>query len=91
MRVTGINYLPPRAAIVIKQEVSDETVLDVLRTELMTKMEPAEIDKWITTMVDICKRTGIEPKRLPVNEQYPGSLTPEENHEILMSILDVVV
>ena len=91
MRITGITSIPPVPAIVIKQEVSDSVVLDILRTELLTRMEPQDIDKWITTVVDICKRTGIEPKRLPVNEQYPGSLTPEENHEILMSILDVVV
>ena len=91
MRIAGIGYTPPPSAIVIKKEVSDEEVLDVLRTELMTRMEPENIDKWISTIAQICEETGIEPKRLPVNKQYPGDLTPEENHEILMSIFDVVV
>ena len=90
MRVSGINYmLPPRT--VIKQEISNQAVLDILKSELIMRMDEKEAEEWVGRMADICKRTGIEPKRLPINEQFPGDLTPEENHEILLSVLDVVV
>ena len=95
MNISAINGVRPAIIIQqeakIKEEIEDTIVLNALETELSSRMEKEDVNKWMGIITSICQRAGIAPRKLPVNEHFPGSLTPEENHEILLSVLDTVV
>jgi len=96
MKVTPVLNIP-RPAIIqqqeaqMKEEIEDIVVLSALKNELSKTMEEKDVNKWMDTICSICKRAGIAPRKLPVNKDFPGNLTPEENHEIYLSVIDTVI
>lgn len=96
MKISPVLFVPQPAIIQqqeskLKEEIEDTIVLSVLRKELSERMEENDVNKWMDTICTICKRAGIAPRKLPVNKDFPGSLTPDENHEIYLSVMDTVV
>ena len=68
------------------RELSDEAALGLLNDELKKGMPSKEANSWMQKIKQICLKHGIRPKNLPINKNYPGSLSEEENSNIFTEI-----
>ncbi|MEI8377420.1 MAG: hypothetical protein WCF95_02675 [bacterium] len=74
-------------AVTIKTEpLTDEFVLSLLKKELGKDMPDKEANNWIIKIKQICKKNNINIKNLPINEDYKGSLSEQENSNLFTEV-----
>lgn len=73
------------------KSINDIIAVNELQSELSKRMEKKEIQKWTDWVLGFCSRMNVEPSRLPINKNFPGFLTENENTELYLSVLDTIV
>ncbi len=73
---------------------TNKIALDLLSNELSKSIPKRKVFDWMAKVKVMCKKYGIEPKRLPINSEHPGSLTEKELlltfSEIMNPIIDTL-
>jgi hypothetical protein len=74
-------------AVSIKTEpLTDEFVLSLLKKELAKDMPDKEAGNWVIKIKQICEKNNINIKNLPINEDYKGSLSEQENSNLFTEV-----
>ena len=73
------------------KSINDIIAVNELKAELSKRMEKNETEKWTDWVLRFCSRMNVEPSRLPINKNFPGFLTENENTELYLSVLDTIV
>ena len=74
-----------------KNELTNEKALNLLSKELERSMTKQEATNWVEKIKQICQKYNLTPKKLPLNKDYPGSLSKEENNNIFKEIFDHIL
>ena len=65
------------------ESFSNEDALKLIRAILQESMGPDEAEEQINNFIRICKYLGIEPRNLPINQEYQGNLTNDQRTQVI--------